>query len=191
MQNVALLPRALGSLFYYAPSQAHIYQLIHGLEGVLRLFEWRHTAEIERLLNMLPLSPQEALSYQFSVLFEGQGQMAAPPWGAVYLDKDGLLMADSTLRYRAFLVENHLSFHSAINEPEDQFGLMLLALAQLLEQEKLEAAQILLEQHLLPWAPRYLRLLAHNDISPFYAVLADITALFLAEIQPESPLAER
>lgn len=182
MQNIALLPRVLGSLFYYSPTQTPIYQMIAGLDGVVRLFAWHDPAEVEQILQNLLIPEQEELGYQFSVLFEGQGEMVAPPWGAVYQDRDGLLMAESTLRYRAFLAEQQLVFTAAINEPEDQFGLMLLALAQLLEQEKLVAAQILLEQHLFPWSSRYLQLLAQNDVSPFYAALARIASLFLAEL---------
>lgn len=183
VQHVALLPRTLGSLFYFSPSQAHIYQLLHGLEGVVNLFDWRDNTAIERILREMTIPPQSDLSYQFSVLFEGQGIMVAPPWGAVYLDKDGLLMSESTMRYRAFLADNQLLFNSGMNEPEDQFGLMLLALAQLLEQERLDAAQELLEQHLLTWSAFYLQRLQQNEISPYYASLAEIATLFLAELR--------
>lgn len=183
MQTIAVLPRILGSLFYYSPNNEQIQALLTQLDSLPELFNWQDKEAIAGLCRSIDLPDTKELVYQYSVLFEGQGEMCAPPWGAAYLDKDNLLMSDSTIDYRQFLAQNQLFFTSDINEPEDQFGLMLLALSQLLEQGKTDAAVILLEQHLLPWGFRYLELLAGNNVSPVYSTLAQIATRFLQELQ--------
>jgi TorA maturation chaperone TorD len=49
------------------------------------------------------LPDDNELTWQFSVLFEGQGEMPVPPWGSVWLERDNLLMGDTTAEYQAFL----------------------------------------------------------------------------------------
>lgn len=183
MQGIAVLPRMLGSLLYYSPAESHIKAFIEQINTIAQLYDWPNKMAIVALCATVPVVEQEQLIYQFSVLFEGQGEMIAPPWGSVYLDRDNLLMSQSLLNYRQFLTEHKLSFNSAVNEPEDQCGLMLLVLAVLLENQETNAVYQLLEQHLLPWAPHYLERLINNSLSPFYATLALITQCFFDDIQ--------
>lgn len=187
-QHIALMPRVIGSLFYYSPDSPQVNALIPQIESLSDLFEWRDRAKIGQICQNIELPKEDQLIWQFSVLFEGQGEMVAPPWGSVYLDKDNLLMGDSTVAYRHFLATNGIAFVADVCQPEDQFGLMLLAAAQLLEQEKTEAVKALLEQHLMPWSYRYLECLANNTISPFYAALANIATLFLQDLQTQYAL---
>lgn len=44
---------------------------------------------------------------------------------------------------------------------------------------------LLLSDHLLPWAHRYLELLANNSVSQHYAALASITQVLLESLQQE------
>lgn len=44
---------------------------------------------------------------------------------------------------------------------------------------------LLLSDHLLPWAHRYLELLANNSVSQHYAALARITQALLESLQQE------
>lgn len=187
-QHIALMPRVIGSLFYYSPDSPQVNPLIPQIESLSELFEWSDRAKIKLVCQNIELPREEELIWQFSVLFEGQGEMVAPPWGSVYLDKDNLLMGESTVAYRHFLAQNGIAFSADICQPEDQFGLMLLAAAQLLEQEKTEAVKELLEQHLMPWSYRYLECLSNNTISPFYAALANIATLFLQDLQTQYAL---
>lgn len=179
------MPRVIGSLFYYSPDNPQVNSLIHQIDSLSELFEWSDKAKITQICQGISLPEEQLLVWQFSVLFEGQGEMVAPPWGSVYLDKDNLLMGESTVAYRHFLAKHGIAFVSDICQPEDQFGLMLLAAAQLLEQEKSEAVKQLLEQHLMPWGYRYLECLANNSVSPFYAALANIATLFLQDLQQQ------
>lgn len=183
MSSVAVLPRLLGALFYYPPSHAGVQDIVNQLSTLPALCPWPEQREMETVCQQWPLPEGDDFTWQYSVLFEGQGEMCAPPWGSVYLEKDNLLMGESTARYRAFLHQQGLAFENAQQEPEDQFGLMLLALAALLERENDQAAHQLLEAHLLPWSDRYLDRLQANPHSVFYAQLAAFTRLFLQAMQ--------
>lgn len=185
MLSHAVLPRILGALFYYSPGRPEVSALFDCLTELPDLYSWQDKHKIARLSERWPRPDDAALAWQFSVLFEGQGMMPVPPWGSVYLERDNLLMGESTASYRTFLHTQGLIFAGEQSEPEDQFGLMLLAYSALIEQENEVAARTLLECWLLPWAKHYLGLLQCNEISPFYARLAEVTALFLTDLQQQ------
>ena len=114
--------------------------------------------------------------------------MPVPPWGSVWLERDNLLMGDTTAEYRAFLHSQGMTFNSRQNEPEDQFGLMLLACSAILDAGKDAAVNQLLEVYLLPWGYRYLERLQGNRVSPFYARLAAVTSRYLQDLQQQRAL---
>lgn len=184
----AVLPRILGAFFHYSPNHPDITGLIDCLPQLHRLYHWREPVEVADLCETVSVPPQDEFLWQFSMLFEGQGEMIAPPWGSVYLEKDNLLMGETTSNYREFLTNQRMEFTRRYNEPEDQFGLMLLAYAAFLECNNLDAAATLLEKYLLPWAPRYLELMRNNELSPFYAILAEITQRYLKDVQDRQGL---
>ncbi|ECG8591764.1 molecular chaperone [Salmonella enterica subsp. salamae] len=188
MPSRAVLPRILGALFYYSPEKPEVKALFDCLPTLPALYPWRDREHIASLCASWPLSDEDALTWQFSVLFEGQGDMPAPPWGSVYLEKDNLLMGETTADYRAFLQSQGMVFTDREREPEDQFGLMFLAYSTLLERGNDTAANRLLEAHLLPWAFRYLELLQHNTVSAFYAWLAIVATCYLQDIQQQQGL---
>lgn len=180
------LPRILGAFFYYPPQSETVQRLWPLLPQIAEIFPWPDLAEITHYCQRIPTLAPEKLEYDFSILFEGQGEMPAPPWGSVYLDKENSLMAASTLHYREFLSGLGLKSQSAIREPEDQFGLMLLAWVHLIEQQQCAAAIVLLTEHLLPWAYRYLELVKNAQVEhPVYPLLAEITECYLKTVQSE------
>ncbi|WP_392562381.1 molecular chaperone TorD family protein [Orbus sturtevantii] len=183
ISSINLVARLLGAFFYYSPDSETLIALRSALNDIESLFSWHDPQFIVNQRNiMLDSLTDGELPYQYSVLFEGQGTMPAPPWGSVYLDKENLLMGESTERYRVFLADHNIVIQTGLNEPEDQFGLMLMALALLIESEQFDAAKILLSEHLLTWAPRYLALLSQNDISPFYRALAASAESYLNQL---------
>jgi len=188
MLSHAVLPRILGALFYYSPERSEVRALFDCLTELPDLYPWQDKHQISRLSDRWPRPDDAALAWQFSVLFEGQGAMPVPPWGSVYLERDNLLMGETTASYRTFLHTQGITFAGEQSEPEDQFGLMLLAYSALIEQENEVAACILLESWLLPWAMHYLGLLQSNEISPFYARLAEVTVLYLTDLQQQLDL---
>lgn len=191
------LPRILGACFYYPPQSATVQRLWPLLPQMADIFPWPNPAKIAHYCQQMPAISPEQLEYDFSVLFEGQGEMPAPPWGSVYLDKENILMGASTLQYREFLATLGLANQSTIHEPEDQFGLMLLAWVYLIEQQPVSSQQsnnnqqdeakiVLLTEHLLPWAYRYLELVKNAQVEyPVYPLLAAITECYLKTLQAE------
>ncbi|CNI30054.1 TorD/DmsD family molecular chaperone [Yersinia pekkanenii] len=186
------LPRILGACFYYPPQSDTVQRLWPLLPQITEIFPWPNPAKIGRYCQQIPDVTPDQLEYDFSILFEGQGEMPAPPWGSVYLDKENILMGASTLQYRQFLSALGLTSQSAIREPEDQFGLMLLAWVHLIEQPHLtkqqpsEAAIALLTEHLLPWAYRYLEQVKNAQVEhQVYPLLAKISECYLKTLQSE------
>ncbi|MBK4716808.1 MULTISPECIES: TorD/DmsD family molecular chaperone [Tenebrionibacter/Tenebrionicola group] len=188
MSTAAVLPRILGALFYYSPQRPDIKALIGCLPTLPSLFAWRDPHTIDELCHSWPVAADDELIWQHSALFEGQGEMVAPPWGSVYQEKDNLLMGETTASYRVFLRQHGLEFDGRHHEPEDQFGLMLLAYSALIARSDQQAARILLEQFLLPWAARYLELLQQNPVSAFYSRLAQVADIYLQNVSYQQAL---
>lgn len=183
MSPDVVLLRILGALFYYSPERPEAKAFFDCLPTLPELYSWPDPALIASQCASWPLPDDDELAWQFSVLFEGQGEMPAPPWGSVWLERDNLLMGETTAEYRAFLRSQGITFNSRQSEPEDQFGLMLLACSALLDAGKDAAVNQLLEVYLLPWGYRYLERLQDNTVSPFYARLAAVTTRYLQDTQ--------
>ncbi len=166
--------KLLGSLFYQKHNQVKSIELVEALitENVLQP---NTLAELKSLND-------EQLEHDFSVLFEGIGSMPVPPWGSVYLDKEQVLFGESNVQYRLFLQQHGIELNSGQREPEDQFGLMLLACAYLVEQDKTSAACELLSEHLMPWGFTYLDLLTQKAPNAFYQQLASDASLWLKQL---------
>ncbi|MCV5744761.1 molecular chaperone TorD family protein, partial [Escherichia coli] len=89
--------------FYYSPTRPEVRALFDCLPTLDEIYPWRDPRQVAELCSDWSIPDEEQHLWQFSVLFEGQGEMPAPPWGSVYLEKDNLLMGDSTAEYRKFL----------------------------------------------------------------------------------------
>lgn len=181
--------KILGALFYYSPNTTIFKDIIKSLTELSEVYGWEDKKEIEMLTKSMSNTDISKLEYDYSVLFEGQGTMPAPPWGSVYLSPENLLMDESAQKYRAFLSELGLSLTAKNVEPDDQFGLMLMATSLLLEKGKLEEAKGLLTTHLLPWAYRYLEVLEDVKLENyFYNDLAKIAKSFLISLEEKLSL---
>ena len=156
--------KLLGSLFYQATSKEQLITIVEALVESEVLSE--------ECLIALRSEDEDTLSAEFSRLFEGVGDMPAPPWGSVYLDKDRVVFGASTVEYRQFLELNQIELDTGLREPEDQFGLMLFAHAYLLENNNIDSARELLGFHLLTWSPVYLEKLNTASELSFYKKLS-------------------
>lgn len=179
----ATVAKVLGAFFYYSPNTQIVQPLINPLLHIDKLIDWQNPSLISQQCQTLMTEISNTdLDYQFSLLFEGQGDMPAPPWGSVYLDQEKLLMGESQERYRQFLQQHGITLNTGMNEPEDQFGLMLMAFAMLLDKNQPQAAWQLINQHLMIWSSNYLAKLKNNGISQFYQALAVIVEQYLQMI---------
>ncbi|WP_032092482.1 Tat proofreading chaperone DmsD [Necropsobacter rosorum] len=172
--SISHFGRILGSLFYYAPEEEQNQWLITFFQRE----NWQADVNflpcevLERIQTLFTRNPADIaqLAAQFQALFIGPDALPAPPWGSVYLDKDAVIFGASLSEMRDFLLKNRIELSLPVNEPEDHFGLMLMLLAFLAENQPHLVAEYL-EQHLLPWTPRFLALLAEQSVSDFYAGL--------------------
>ncbi|SMY32594.1 molecular chaperone TorD family protein [Photobacterium andalusiense] len=179
MEQITILARVFGSLFYYPLTHTNNLELVKAMDNS------DEESLFSGLAQRMALDGEIALATDFQQLFEGMDVMPAPPWGSVYLDREQVIFGDSLLRYREFLAQQQMALDTGMREPEDQFGLMLLALANLIEQQQHEAAKALLEQHLLPWAYRYLELVEKSAKTKTYQYLAIAMQQWLHYVQQE------
>lgn len=181
--------RILGAFFYYSPQSDTLQNVYPVLSEIPQLHLWEDPDQIQAISASLAQTEPDDIAYDYSILFEGQGTMPAPPWGSVYLEHDNTVMGESTAAYRNLLESKGLVTDTGIREPEDQFGLMLMAISALAEQGEDQAIVELLEQHLLPWAYRYLALVQQTQTeNPFYPNLAKITEIYLTDLQQQLEL---
>ncbi len=169
--------KLLGSLFYQATSKEQLLTIVEALVESEVLSE--------ACLLALQNEQEDALVAEFSRLFEGVGDMPAPPWGSVYLDKDRVVFGASTVEYRKFLELNQIELDTGLREPEDQFGLMLFAHAYLLEKNNIDSACELLTSHLLTWSPVYLEKLNTASELSFYKKLSTDVIYWLKYLTSE------
>ncbi len=116
-------------------------------------------------------------------LFIGPDPFAAPAWGSVYLDKESVLFGESLMALRGFLARRGITLDTGLNEPEDHIGLLLQLASGFAAQGDDAGLGELLGDHVLPWSGRYLELLAAHAEQPFYAGLAELSALTLAALR--------
>ena len=166
--------KLLGILFHQKMTKVELVEIVTALQvdGVLSQ---------STLVSLYDLE-EDALLSDFTELFEGLGEMEAPPWGSVYLDRERVVFGESTLQYRQFLASQGVDLATGVREPEDQFGLMLLAYAYLLENNNTTAADELMVSHLLPWGMCYLKLLNKISHNKFYSLLANDVFIFLENV---------
>ena len=183
------VPRILGACFYYPPHSDGVQRLILTLPELADLFPWPDADAVRKACSSIHQIDPESLVYDHSILFEGQGVMPAPPWSSVYLERENLLMGESTLAYRDFLASQGMVTDTQNPEPDDHFGLMLMAFAYLIEADKPESAARLISEYLLPWAERYLELVKQTETEqPFYPVLADVATVYLSRLKEQMNL---
>lgn len=181
MEHISTIARILGSFFYYPlthETNRQVCQMIADSED-------QEDSPFAELLKAVEADGTDDLAMDFQQLFEGCEVMPAPPWGSVYLDKEQVIFGETTVAYRRFLADKEMSLDTGMREPEDQFGLMLMAMSKLAEAEDSEAIKALLSVHLLPWAPRYLELMQKNANTQSYQLLGAMAEQWLAFIAEE------
>lgn len=182
MENISAAAKILGSFFYYPLNNENNTQYIEMIKNSDDLNDSGFVDFIYAYEN----TDKDFIASDFQQLFEGCDVMPAPPWGSVYLDREQVIFGDSTLRFRRFLLTHNIELNTGMREPEDQFGLSLLAMAMMIEQGKSEdVISELLSEHLLPWAYHYLELVQKNATTEIYTSLSSITFDWLTALQEE------
>jgi TorA maturation chaperone TorD len=115
-------------------------------------------------------------------LFIGPGHIPAPPWESVYLSIEGLVYEEQTMAVRKFYARYGLQSPKRYAEPDDHFGLEMAFLAHLCTlglasieagdsdglTGHLAAMRAFLKEHLLLWAPTFLKRVIDHAQTNYY-----------------------
>ncbi|MBY5993933.1 molecular chaperone [Ferrimonas balearica] len=181
---------------YYAPSDA----MLTRLRDVDAVHSWPSTGEPGRRAEGLALLAEALaqgnaallprLQQDFTALFIGPVTLKAIPWGSPYLHEKRLLCGPSTQALMRFYQQWGIVVTTELSEPVDHIGLMLSAVASLLDQQcetpqghALEALRVLLAEHLLPWSECFCDTLFEAAQTPYYQGLARLTASVLSGLE--------
>lgn len=116
----------------------------------------------------------DELVWEYRRLFVGPATKAAPAWGSVYTDREGVVFGQSTLELRRFMRTYGIERLQDEKNPEDHIGLMLQLMAWI-AREKPECLEEYLRLHLLTWASHFLEKLEEVSEEDFYRGLARLT----------------
>lgn len=151
-------------------------------------------------LAQCPTDTHEAelieLKLDYGQLFFGPGEPNAVPQGSVYLSEEQLLNDRSTMALMDFYQANGVKVDVDYPQPLDHIGLFFAVLDQTFGRLQLETdnqalvrfTQVLLQQHLLPWAHRCFELAQLHSSSDFYRGIALLASDFLLQMQQDFQL---
>ena len=145
-----------------------------------------------QLKQAVSANPDKTIGYlksEFVYLMWGPGQLPAPPWESVYVNKTRMLFQQSTLEVRRAYLEYNLLPAEYPHVADDHIAIELDFLAQLgqLAEESLEAGDIpklqkilsgqkeFLEKHLLVWIGDFAREIQSSKTHYLYPQMACLT----------------
>lgn len=197
LQAYALALKLEGMAFYLPPSEPFLQNLMDG--GLLD--EWPLAGDApltlrglqlmrEALAGTQPANLLPELRHDYTALFVGLEQVAAPPWESVYCSRDHLLFEKQTLEVRDAYARYGLQIPKLEHEPDDHIGFELLFLSHLVAkaadalaghemasaQEYLQAAQEFLRAHPQCWVDQFVERVDGHASSDYYRGLAFLLA---------------
>ncbi len=131
-----------------------------------------------------------AIAREYTRLFiNGFPHVIAPPYGSVYLDKDGLVFGKTTAGVLQFYHQTGFTLKEEIGDLPDHIahelefmGILTAQEAQATVSEKVRLEEIqmnFLSHFLLSWIPTFCERVSKESRSGFYQTLADFTGEFL------------
>lgn len=115
--------------------------------------------------------------------------VVAPPYGSVYMEKDGLVFGKFTAEVLRFYHETGFTLKEDLHDLPDHIAHELEFMGILTSQEaqasgtekvKLEETQMnFLSRFLLPWVPSFCQKVLEQSRSDFYRILAEMTREFI------------
>ena len=174
----------LGVLFSTDPEKPIGREAVQGLSSMNLSQDWPfggdgELAQAQNLIRIGARNPVE-LREEYNRQFVGPGHFTAPQWASVYLDSDSIVFGNAHLELRRWMRLNGIaSFGVAeVREPDDSFGREMILLAWLAE-ERVDLLREFLNEHVMPWAPRYLGLFQTSVDQPFWRGVALLASSFL------------
>ena len=195
LEGIVFVGRSLGPFYRYDPKREFdvigpAYDAIAQLDAREASREWPFVDDDEafRALGLMQEGleddfDEDAIVWEYRRLFVGPGHKAAPPWGSVYTDKDGVMYGGTWVTLREWMRANGLVVEDGqAREPEDHIGLMLELMAWIADNRP-ELLEDFLSLHLLPWAGHFTEVLEEAAQHPFFEALALLTRASLNGIQ--------
>ncbi len=124
---------------------------------------------------------------EYRRLFVGPAKKAAPPWGSVYTDHEGVIFGATALDLHDWLSAHGVLVAAGDRMPDDHIGRMLELMAWIAEQRP-ELLDDYLSGHLLTWSGHFLERVERESAHPFFTGLARLCACTLDGIQAEFSL---
>lgn len=130
------------------------------------------------------------LKLDYGQLFYGPGDPKAAPWGSVYLGEQQILNDDSTIALMDFYAANQIQVERPQNQPVDHLSLVFAVLDSILgelaenpdNQQLKQLTNVLLQQHVMTWAPRCLTLAISHAETDLYRGLALLALDYLNQL---------
>lgn len=160
---------------------------------VLGAFLHQWSSDIDtRLLDKAVIT----LKLDYGQLFFGPGEPKAVPQGSVYLCEEQLINDRTTVELMDFYRVNGVELQLDFKQPMDHIGLFFAVLDQTFgrlhcevdNQALVRFIQVLLQQHMLPWAFRCLALSNEHATTDFYRGIALLATDFLMQLQQDFQL---
>jgi TorA maturation chaperone TorD len=138
---------------------------------------------------------QQELLVEYSALFLGPAEILAQPFGSVYLDREGLVMGDSTMAVKKIHAEAGVKFeedglpdHIAVELEFMSFLEGKIAEAEAVGNQEDLADFSAIESrffhpYLAAWAPKFADLIGKHSKLDYYRALAEALAAFIAAEQ--------
>lgn len=147
----------------------------------------------EEMIKLLAVYPYEELLVDYSRLFVGPGGLLAAPYGSVYLERDRLVMGDSTMAVMAFYSSHGLVLDSEFKDLPDHIAVEIEFMHYLIfkEIEALDASDIttavavlesqdtFMNKFLCPWVDKFSGRMADGSETGFYRALAGCLSSFI------------
>ncbi len=179
--------RMLGACFVYPPVEGGslgALQTIRGMD-VMQNWPFGHGKPLMRTMMLLAqgqMEPPEYLEREFRRLFYGEGDRVAPPFGSAIMCDEGQGDKWTLQALRDWLHARGINPLYDENDPEDQFGRLLVLAAELASARPDWLAEFL-GDHLLCWSGRFLELFQTDNLPATYRGLAMLTAITLEDAQ--------
>lgn len=145
------------------------------------------------MATAIQMYSQEELSVEYARLFLGPFETKVPPYGSIYLNRERMVMGDSTMEVIQFYEEMGLSRNKDCMDLPDHIAVELEFMSYLIykETEALEKSDFatalemikkqerFLDKFLGRWIAPFCEKIKESTDNGFYSALADCAALFV------------
>jgi len=167
---------------------------IRGIREALHLLDEKnfddYLGAIEQVISGAEEGEQPAMAREYTRLFiDAFPHVIAPPYGSIYLEKNGLVCGKSTSEVLRFFHETSFPLTEDLKDLPDHIahelefmGILAGEESQASGNEKIKLEEIQMNflcRLILPWVPTFCEKVAEHSRSPFYRYLVNLTMEFL------------